>query len=109
MTPHDAGNLKMKGVGQAIRQLREEEGLSQSEMSMRLGWVAGKLSKYETNHLALSLEVIEEIARALKQRPDVVVLYCLQYRYPSLGTSEVGSLLEALVNSSGDRKRGATR
>jgi len=101
VNPDDAGQLKLSGVGQAIRQLRENAGFSQSELSKRLGWVSGKLSKYETNHLALSLTVIEEIARALEQRPDVVVLFCLQHRYPELGTSKVGSLLEALVNPSG--------
>jgi len=101
MNPSDAGNLKLTGVGRTIRQLREQAGLSQAELSRRLGWAAGKLSKYETNHLALSLEVIEEIARVLEQRPDVVVLRCLQHRYPALGTSEVGRLLEAMVNPSG--------
>jgi len=97
----DAGNLKLTGVGQAIRQLRENAGFSQAEMSMRLGWVSGKLSKYETNHLALSLNVIDAIAKALEQRPDVVVLYCLQHRYPDLGKGKIGSLLEALINQSG--------
>jgi len=103
MRPRDAGNLKITGVGEVIRQLRQEQGFSQDELSERLGWASGKLSKYETNHLSLSLEVIEEIAGALEQRPDVVVLYCLRHRYPELGTSKVGSLLEALVNSSGKK------
>lgn len=94
---------KLDGAGPAIRKLREAAGLSLSEMARQLGWDKGRLSKYENGHLALAASVIEEIARALKQRPEVVVLYCLKYRYPklSLAGSEIGEALDTLVEELG--------
>ena len=95
---------KIDRVGQAIRTLRKQSGLSLAELAHSLGWDKGRLSKYENDRLALSLPVLEEIARALRQRPEVVLLYCLKHRYPklSLAGSEVGTLLDRLVEKLGE-------
>jgi transcriptional regulator with XRE-family HTH domain len=93
--------LKIAGAGPAIRQLRQAAGLSLEDLADRLGWDKGRLSKYETDRLGLSISIIEEIARALGRRPEVVALYCLKQRYPKLSSSEVGCLLDSLVEELG--------
>ena len=72
--------------------------MSLRELAERLGWDRGRLSKYETNTLGLTLPLIEEIAKALEMRTEVVVLECLMNRYPSLKSSEVGKHLKRAVN-----------
>jgi len=94
-------SLKLSSAGAAIRRLRESKNLSQKEMARLLNWPEGRLSKYETNSLALSVPVIEEIAIALGERPAAVALFCLREHFPDLGTTEVGRLLESLVAQNG--------
>jgi transcriptional regulator with XRE-family HTH domain len=88
---------KLTGAGLAIRRLRKAKGLSVTELAERLGWDKGRLSKYETDRLSLTTDVIDEIARALNHRPEAVVLCCLKERYPKINGSEVAKLLDALV------------
>lgn len=90
-------NLTIPGAGQAIVALREHAKLSQAELAKQIGWDRSRLCKYESNDLALSIPVIEEIATALGHRPESVVLLCLKQRYPGLGGSQVGELLDELV------------
>jgi transcriptional regulator with XRE-family HTH domain len=97
--------LTLKSVGEVIRALRAERGWSLEEMTKHLGWAdRSRLSKYETNALALSLPVLEEIAHVLDLRPEVLVLRCLKRRYPSLGAggNEISRLLEQLVIELGE-------
>jgi transcriptional regulator with XRE-family HTH domain len=39
--------IKMKPIGETIRQLRKDAGLSQVDLGKRLGWGQGRLSAYE--------------------------------------------------------------
>jgi len=98
---------RLAGAGRAIRALREAAGLSLRDLAARLHWDKGRLSKYENDQLALSISVIEDLARVLGQRPEVVVLYCLKQRYPklSLAGSEIGTLLDELIDKLGDNRR----
>jgi transcriptional regulator with XRE-family HTH domain len=82
-----------------IRRLREEAGVSLGTLARRLKWDKGRLSKYENNHLALSLPTIDKIASALGIPPEVIVLECLMERYPGLKApeSELGQLLKRLT------------
>lgn len=91
---------KIDSAGQAIRNLREQTGLSLLDLATRLGWDKSRLSKYENDHLALSMPVIEEIAKALGVPPLVVVFDCLKQRYPALAspTSKKGRLVQQLVD-----------
>ena len=91
-----------------IRTLRQQAGLSLEEMARRIGWDKGRLSKYENSRLGLSLPVIEDIAKALGERPEVVVLRCLKERYPALSSSksEVGRLVQHLVDELGKLRPG---
>lgn len=52
-------------IGQVIRQLREENGISQEELASRAGISADKLAQIENNEANASLGVLIRIARAL--------------------------------------------
>ncbi|WP_298062995.1 XRE family transcriptional regulator [uncultured Rikenella sp.] len=52
-------------IGQIIRQLREENGISPEELSSRAGISAEKLSQIENNETNPSLRVLIRISRAL--------------------------------------------
>lgn len=52
-------------IGQVIRQLREENGITQEELASRAGISADKLAKIENNEVNASLGVLIRIARAL--------------------------------------------
>jgi len=90
---------KIDSAGEAIRAMRVEQGLSVQQLAERIGWDKGRLSKFENNKLALSLPVIEKIARALEMSPAAIVLRCLKVRYPYLAAerSEIGKLLDKLI------------
>ena len=89
--------LKIDGVGQVITRSRELCGLSMGELSRILDWDKSRLSKYENGQLALSTEVIEQIANGLNLRPEVLVLRCMKEKYEGFSTSRAGKLLEHLV------------
>ena len=79
--------------------MRIEHDLRVQQLAQRLGWDKGRLSKYENDKLALSMPVIEAIARALEINPAAVVIRCLKVRYPYLAAerSEIGKLLDKLL------------
>lgn len=99
-------DIHIDSAGQAVRALRMDAELSLQELADRLGWDKGRLSKYETNRLGMSVGVIEEIARALRKPPLVVILHCLRHRYPDLQRkgSRTAQLLEALVQDWGKNR-----
>ncbi|HKQ46806.1 MAG TPA: helix-turn-helix transcriptional regulator [Phycisphaerae bacterium] len=92
--------ITIAGAGSVLRQLRTKAGLSLDDLAGRLDWDKGRLSKYENDQLGLSLDVIEQIAVALDQRAEPVILRLLQHRYPSLASprSKVGRLLREAVD-----------
>ena len=94
--------LQIEKAGQVIRDLRSERGIGLNELAARMGWDKGRLSKYETNQLGLSLSAVGEIAKALHVRPEVLVFECLKQVYPRLRRdSEERQLLEQLIEKMG--------
>jgi len=91
--------LKIPGAGDLLREIREGQKVSLKELARRLGWDQGRVSKYETGRLAVSLPVLEEISQALGLRPEMVLLRIIKSRYPRLSKkgSEMGSLLDKLI------------
>lgn len=91
--------LKIDSAGGAVRALREQAGLSLQELAERVGWDKGRLSKYENNHLGLSLSALDELAAGLGVPSTTLLIDCLKHRYPSLNhpQSRVGRLLDQLT------------
>lgn len=56
-----------KNIGQRISKAREEAGLSQEELSSRLGYTQAALSNYELGKRRLYLANIEQIAKELNK------------------------------------------
>ena len=100
-----ANDIKLTGAGDVLRELREQAGLGLREAATELGWNPGELSKYETNKVGVSLDIVEKIAKLVKKPAEAVVLQCLQTRYKTLSTKDtpvgkaLGQLLKAIDNS----------
>ena len=92
-----ASLVKLSNVGAALSQLRKQAGFSISEMAKQLGWSKGRISKYENDELGVTTTVLEELAKGLGMEPEVVILFCLNHKYPKLGDSEIGKALEDLI------------
>jgi transcriptional regulator with XRE-family HTH domain len=88
---------KLHKAGSVIRELREEAGLSLSDLAQKMGWDKGRLSKYENDGLGLSAQTIEKIATALNFNPEVLLLKCLQHKYPRLAEAKTGKLIEEAI------------
>lgn len=56
-----------KAIGRKIQKAREEAGLSQEELSSRLGYTQAALSNYELGKRRLYLPNIEQIAKELNK------------------------------------------
>jgi transcriptional regulator with XRE-family HTH domain len=56
-----------KNIGKMIQKAREEAGLSQEELSSRLGYTQAALSNYELGKRRLYLANIEQIAKELNK------------------------------------------
>ncbi|OGP67232.1 MAG: hypothetical protein A2031_06800 [Deltaproteobacteria bacterium RBG_19FT_COMBO_43_11] len=56
-----------KNIGKMIQKAREEAGLSQEELSSRLGYTQAALSNYELGKRRLYLANIEQIANELNK------------------------------------------
>jgi transcriptional regulator with XRE-family HTH domain len=98
--------LRLSNSGNVLREARERAGLSLRELADRLGWNQGSLSKYESSQTGLSLEVIEQIAKALGCSAEELALRCLRERFASLSRSTVegkltNDLIDALANKKG--------
>ncbi len=61
-------------IGDRIRAIREEKGLSQGDIESRSGLLRSYLSRVENGHTVPSVETLEKLARALE-----VPLYQLFY------------------------------
>ncbi|MBA4394484.1 MAG: hypothetical protein C0407_13105 [Desulfobacca sp.] len=61
------GSMIYKTIGKKIQKAREEAGLSQEELSSRLGYTQAALSNYELGKRRLYLPNIEQIARELNK------------------------------------------
>ena len=93
--------LKIHGAGAVLIRHRKKARLTKAKMASRLGWRISRLVKYENNERGLTLSTLEEIAKALGQRAEVLVLLCLKEKYPELKKkgSVIGRQFDALVNA----------
>jgi transcriptional regulator with XRE-family HTH domain len=92
--------IKLRNVGSVLRGLREEANLSLREAAAKLGWNHGELSKFETDKVGVSLEIVEKIADVVGMPREAVILRCLQARYRSLAGKDtpIGKALGRLLN-----------
>jgi SOS-response transcriptional repressor LexA len=53
----------MNTIGERIKMIRKQRGMSQIELARRLGWQNSRMTNYEKGHRAPSLEVLKLIAK----------------------------------------------
>ena len=53
-------------IGQAIKAIREEHGITQYELAKRLGYSQSNISKYENGDLGIDATFLIKIARAME-------------------------------------------
>ena len=91
-----------KNIGKKIQMAREEAGLSQEELSSRLGYTQAALSNYELGKRRLYLANIEQIAKELNKplsyflNESVVTLKAEQGESKDQTISEILKLLSEL-------------
>jgi len=56
-------------IGERIRKLRKESGLTQSELAEKAGISTMSLRRYERNERQLTVQIVERIANALSTTP----------------------------------------
>jgi len=77
-------------IGERLRTLREEKGLSQGDVEKRTGMLRCYTSRVENSHTVPSLETLEKFARALEVSPLSVLLRGEKGPHPASGSQAEG-------------------
>jgi transcriptional regulator with XRE-family HTH domain len=78
MLPERASGLA--GLGERIRTLRQERGVSQADLEKRSGLRRSYISRVEGQQLTPSLEILNRIARALDAELSELFFPASRYR-----------------------------
>ncbi len=63
---------KYREIGNNIRQIRKQEGLTQAELGKRIGRAESSITKYEKGTVEIPLKIIERIASELNVPLEVI-------------------------------------
>ena len=101
MANNSFSTLKFETLGDELRTIREECKVSLSELARKINWNKGRLSKYEKNKIALTVDAIEQIAQGLQIPSPVIVIRFLKKLYPVLSNPQnhEAKLLDQLSDS----------
>ncbi len=78
-------DIKFSVLGTDLKRLRQAKGLSQAELGRAVGLTRSSICKFENaDETALSVELLEDLARAFGLPPAEFVLSCVRQRYPDL-------------------------
>ncbi len=81
-------------IGDNLRSLRNDRGLTQTELSKLLGLKKQQISFYETGKVLPSLYIVMAIARVLKCRiTEIYTPYALEELMKELDLNEISSLV----------------
>ncbi|HTZ85566.1 MAG TPA: helix-turn-helix transcriptional regulator [Solirubrobacteraceae bacterium] len=81
-------------LGERVRELRKERGLTQAELGSKIGTDAGRISRYEGGRITPSLEALVRLADVLEVSVDYLVREGVPRR--SLDGVDLGPLGEHL-------------
>jgi transcriptional regulator with XRE-family HTH domain len=76
--------MRFESLGDELRTIREEYNIGLNELAKKLSWDKSRLSKYENNKVALTLDAIEQIAKGLEIPSPVIVIRFLKKLHPIL-------------------------
>jgi transcriptional regulator with XRE-family HTH domain len=97
-SPADPGSGSgIEGAGAVIRKMRRNKKMTQPALAKRLGTDKSWLSKIENNKRPLTLGQIERLSEALGVAPVIVVLRCLEKKYPKFFATDLGRELRSHI------------
>jgi transcriptional regulator with XRE-family HTH domain len=92
--------LKFDGAGNALISARIGAGYTERKaFALRIKMPESTLLRYETNERAISTSALEKIARGIGEPVEVLILKCLEAKYPKLSKTKSGTLLRGLVEA----------
>lgn len=81
MTPT---NFTLVNAGETLQAFRKATGISLETLARRLGWSQERLLELESDISSVNLVELDAINKALKKKPNTLLMTCLRVRYPSL-------------------------
>src|SRR5687767_8307077 len=92
--------LKIDGAGNALIRARLDAGFRERKaFAMLIEMPESTLLRYESNERAVSTSALEKIATGVGEPVEVLVLKCLEEKYPRLSKTKTGTLLHGLVEA----------
>ena len=93
----DSPKISFTGAGVVLREIREQKGLSISQLSELAGISRSLISRYENNERNLTASIIFTFAKALKVPPEQLLTACLVVVFPELAVSNLENSLKTIV------------
>lgn len=93
--------MNLKRIGENIKKLRTEQGMTQSQLAELAGISNVHMSHIETGTVAMSLDSLINITNSLKTTPDSILLG--EYQLSPAGTTEL--LQQSIKKLSSDENR----
>jgi ribosome-binding protein aMBF1 (putative translation factor) len=62
-------------LGSRVRTLREERGLSQTQLAKRVGMTQASMARFESGGTVLTLPLLERLAEALEMRLSIALTH----------------------------------
>ncbi len=98
----NSSEIRFEGCGDIIRDARLEAGFTLRQLATESGCNHSRISKVESNALALSLTMIEQIAKGLKISPEQIVLKCLETKFPKMRSTQAGKKIVKFLSTVDD-------
>lgn len=100
METSNGSEIKFVGCGGIIREARETAGFTLRQLAEQSGCLHSHIAKVESNALALSLTMIEQIAAALEIPPEEIILKCLETKFPKMRSTAAGKIIGKFLTPS---------
>lgn len=97
-----SNEITFLGAGNVLRRYRTKQRLTIDELAKRMGINKSTLSRYETDEMPLSDQVIAKAAKALRVKATELMFDCLCHLQRGLKNSPFGKLMSDLVRRDGE-------
>lgn len=84
----------MATIGENIKKLREQHGMSQSELAAKIGKSRTAVWQYERGETIPRMGVIEDMARLFGVKKSAIIENRVEYGYLNLATDDEHELIE---------------
>ena len=84
----------MSNIGENIRNLREKNGMSQSELADKIGKSRAAVSQYEHGETIPRMGVIEDMARIFGVKKSAIIESNVEYGFIHIPTDEEQELID---------------